>query len=96
MDRGHYADDDGWDKVVGDVLRVRQLLADVYPLCPVILLGHGMESYIAQSFVMRKGGNNVGLILSDSTLAIRIELCTSLLSPVPLQRWPTSAQEANS
>ncbi len=72
--RGHYADNNGWDKVVGDVLRVRQLLADLYPACPVVLLGHSMGSYIAQSFVMRHGGNNLGLILSGTTFASRIEL----------------------
>jgi len=76
---GHFADKDGWQKVIGDVLRVRQYIAELYPERPVVLLGHSMGSFIAQSFVMRQGGNNVALILSGSTLASRFELYASLL-----------------
>ena len=71
---GHYADADGWSKVIADVLHVRQDIAVQYPKLPVVLFGHSMGSYIAQSFVMRHGGNNVALVLSASTLAPRIEL----------------------
>lgn len=71
---GHYADNNGWTKVISDVLRVRQRIADQYPQVPVVLLGHSMGSYIAQSVVIRHGGNNVGLILSASTFASRREL----------------------
>jgi len=71
---GHFADANGWDKVIADVLQVRQDIAARYPEVPVILLGHSMGSFIAQSFVMRHGGNNAALILSGSTLAPRIDL----------------------
>ena len=56
---GHYADRDGWAKVISDVLQVRQHIAERFPKAPVVLLGHSMGSYIAQSFVIRHGGNNV-------------------------------------
>lgn len=71
---GHFADADGWDKVIADVLQVREDIADRYPELPVVLLGHSMGSFVAQSFVMRHGGNYVALILSASTLASRVEL----------------------
>lgn len=74
---GHFADEGGWRKVIGDVLQVRQDIAARYPKLPVILLGHSMGSFIAQSFVMRHGGNNAALILSGSTLASRVELRVS-------------------
>ena len=70
---GHFADAKGWDKVVADVLQVRQDIAAQYPKVPVVLLGHSMGSYIAQSFVMRHGGNNAALILSASTLTPRFD-----------------------
>ena len=70
---GHFADADGWDKTIADVLQVRQDIAAQYPQVPVVLLGHSMGSYIAQSFVMRHGGNNAALILSASTLSPRFE-----------------------
>jgi len=75
---GHFADKDGWQKVIADVLRVRQHIAELYPERPVVLLGHSMGSFIAQSFVKRHGGNNVAMILSGSTLAHRFQLYASL------------------
>lgn len=71
---GHFADANGWDKVNADVLQVRQDIAIHHPELPVILLGHSMGSFVAQSFVMRHGGNNTALILSGSTLAPRFDL----------------------
>lgn len=75
---GHFADEDGWEKIITDVLQVRQYIAEIYPTRPVVLLGHSMGSFIAQSFLMRHGGNNVALILSGSTLARPTELYASL------------------
>ena len=74
---GHFADANGWDKVIADVLQVRQDIALHYPTVPVVLLGHSMGSYIAQSFVMRHGGNNAALILSASTLTPRFDARTA-------------------
>jgi len=71
---GHFADRGGWDKVIGDVLQVQQWLSECYPRVPVVLLGHSMGSYIAQSFAMRHPGGFARLILSASTWASRGEL----------------------
>jgi alpha-beta hydrolase superfamily lysophospholipase len=92
---GHYADHDGWANVIADVLQVRQHIADRFPKVPVVLLGHSMGSYIAQSFVMRHGGNNHALILSASTYAPRGQLraghlCAQLLTAL------TGGQRVNS
>ncbi|MBT5219605.1 MAG: alpha/beta hydrolase [Woeseia sp.] len=92
---GHYADHDGWPKVISDVLQVRQHIAELFPTVPVVLLGHSMGSYIAQSFVMRHGGNNHALILSASTYAPRGQLraghlCAQLLTAL------TGGQRVNS
>lgn len=72
---GHFADEGGWQKVVADALQVRQYIAKTYPRRPVILLGHSMGSFIAQSFMQRHGDDIVAMILSGSTLA----------NPVPLR-----------
>jgi alpha-beta hydrolase superfamily lysophospholipase len=77
---GHFADIDGWEKVIGDVLQVRQDIAIQYPKLPVILLGHSMGSFVAQSFVMRHGGDIAALVLSGSTLAPRFDLRISHLA----------------
>lgn len=77
---GHFADEDGWGKVIADVLQVRQDIAARYPKLPVFLLGHSMGSFIAQSFVMRHGGNNAALILSGSNLASPMEIRVSQIA----------------
>ena len=92
---GHYADHDGWPKVISDVLQVRQHIAELFPTVPVVLLGHSMGSYIAQSFVMRHGGNNHALILSASTYAPRGQLRAGHLSAQLLTAL-TGGQRVNS
>ena len=68
---GHYADEDGWDKVIADVKTVRAEVAGRYPGLSTFLFGHSMGSFIAQCFAMRHDGGFAGLILSGSNLAAR-------------------------
>lgn len=76
---GHFADAGGWQKVVDDAFQVRRYIEKYYPQHPVVLLGHSMGSFIAQSVVMRHDDSFAALILSGSTLASRIRLHASLL-----------------
>ena len=71
---GHYADDDGWDKVIGDARLVQQEIIRQFAERPLILLGHSMGSYIAQAFMMQHAENVQALILSASTYAPRLQL----------------------
>lgn len=71
---GHYADRDGWDKLISDALLVRRHIRDSFPNLPIVLFGHSMGSYIAQSFVMRHAEDVALLILSGSTYAPRSQL----------------------
>ena len=71
---GHYTDQDGWNKVIGDALLVQEDILTRFAGLPLVLLGHSMGSYIAQSFMMRHGGDVQALILSASTYASRLQL----------------------
>jgi alpha-beta hydrolase superfamily lysophospholipase len=71
---GHYADRHGWDDVISDALQVQTEMIGRFPGVPLILFGHSMGSYIAQSFVMRHPANIDALALSASTWPNRIEL----------------------
>jgi alpha-beta hydrolase superfamily lysophospholipase len=71
---GHFADRDGWDKLIADAFRVNRRIKTDFPGVPVVLFGHSMGSYIAQSFVMRHPDSVSMLILSASTLARRTEV----------------------
>ena len=63
---GHYADDQGWSKVVGDLASVNQAVGQRHSDAPVFLLGHSMGSYVAQAYLMHHGAGLQGAILSGS------------------------------
>ena len=71
---GHYADDDGWQKVIGDARLVQEEVRRRFPGLPLVLLGHSMGSYLAQSFMLLHAGDADALILSASTYASRLQL----------------------
>ena len=70
----HFADHDGWEHVVADVAHVVRAVRQAFPDTPLVLLGHSMGSYIAQSFAMRAPETIDLLILSGSTLPNRAEV----------------------
>ncbi len=71
---GHYADKDGWNKVISDALQVQTEVMGRFPEVPLILFGHSMGSYIAQSFALRHPENIDALALSASTWPNRAQL----------------------
>ncbi len=62
--QGHYADQDGWNKVVDDLYRVNSEIRQLHPGVPVILFGHSMGSFIARSYVFRHADSLQGLVIS--------------------------------
>ncbi|MDH3351022.1 MAG: alpha/beta hydrolase [Gammaproteobacteria bacterium] len=70
----HFADVDGWRKVNADVEIVNNFASEQFPGKPIVLLGHSMGSFIAQTFAMQSGDRLSGLILSASTWPSRLEL----------------------
>ena len=76
---GHFADDGGWQRVVGDVAAVNAAIRQAASDVPLTLLGHSMGSYVAQSFLMQHPQSADRLILSGTTWPDRRE--------VRLARW---------
>lgn len=70
----HFADRDGWEAVVADVGHAIHAIREVFANTPIVLLGHSMGSYIAQSFAMRAPETIDQLILSGSTSPNRSEV----------------------
>ena len=70
---GFFAAENGWDLLVSDGRLVFEFLRQRFPDAPVILLGHSMGSFVAQSYAMRFGNDLGALILSGSTWPSRIE-----------------------
>ena len=73
-ERGYFADEEGWHKVVEDVRLVNDHIREMHATIPVIMLGHSMGSFIAETFTMHYGGRLQGLLLSGSSWPRRIQL----------------------
>lgn len=63
---GHYADEQGWAKVVGDLASIAQAISQRHADTPLFLLGHSMGSYIAQAYLQHHSAGLQGAILSGS------------------------------
>ncbi|MDH3533453.1 MAG: alpha/beta hydrolase [Gammaproteobacteria bacterium] len=72
--KGHFADSGGWNALVHDARSVNQFARETLGAKPVVLLGHSMGSFIAQSYAMNYGSELAALILSGSTWPSRLLL----------------------
>lgn len=66
---GHFADRDGWNKVVNDAIIVQRFAQRNWPDTPLVLFGHSMGSFIAESVAARDHGLTKALVLSASTFS---------------------------
>lgn len=64
--QGHYADQDGWNKVLADVEAHVQLIKADHPELPVLVYGHSMGSLILQEYLIRHSSNIDGALMSGS------------------------------
>jgi alpha-beta hydrolase superfamily lysophospholipase len=78
-ERGYFADQHGWHKVVEDVRVVNDHIREAHAAKPVILLGHSMGSFIAETFAMHYGARLNGLLLSGSNWPQRLQLLPARL-----------------
>ena len=66
-DLGHFADDGGWGKVVGDFWTMNRLIAKEQPGVPIIFLGHSLGSFLGQEFVAEHSDALAGAVYSGSS-----------------------------
>ena len=65
-DLGHFADEGGWDKVVGDLWTFNRLIAAEQPGAPIVFLGHSLGSFLGRGFIARHSDALAGAALSGS------------------------------
>jgi alpha-beta hydrolase superfamily lysophospholipase len=65
-DLGHFADNGGWDKVVGDLWTFNRLIAAEQPGIPIIFLGHSLGSFLGRGFIAEHSDVLAGVALSGS------------------------------
>jgi alpha-beta hydrolase superfamily lysophospholipase len=63
---GHLPGNSGWQALVADGLLVNDMIGDRYPGTPIVLLGHSMGSFVAQSFSLLHEYRLTALVLSAS------------------------------
>jgi alpha-beta hydrolase superfamily lysophospholipase len=66
-DLGHFADEGGWDKVVGDLWTLNRLIAVEQPGKPIIFLGHSLGSFLGRGFIAEHSDALAGVALSGSS-----------------------------
>ncbi|WP_246040260.1 alpha/beta hydrolase [Ectobacillus funiculus] len=65
-DRGYFADENGFGKVVEDLYLVTQQIKKEYPGTPVVLFGHSMGSFLIRRYAQLYGRELHGMILSGT------------------------------
>src|SRR3984957_11158457 len=65
-DLGHFADNGGWDKVVGDLWTFNRLIAAEQPGTPIIFLGHSLGSLLGRGSIAKHSDALAGVALSGS------------------------------
>jgi alpha-beta hydrolase superfamily lysophospholipase len=65
-DLGHFADEGGWDKVVGDLWTLNRLIAAEQPGAPIVFLGHSLGSFLGRGFIAKHSDALAGVALSGS------------------------------
>ena len=70
-DLGHFADEGGWDKVVGDLWTFNRLIAAEQPGTPIIFLGHSLGSFLGRGFIAKHSDALAGAAPSRARTASR-------------------------
>ncbi|MBR5093471.1 MAG: lysophospholipase [Oscillospiraceae bacterium] len=65
-EQGIFAEEHGWDRVIDDVDRLRELMRREYPDLPYIFFGHSMGSFIVRTYIIRWPGRYDAAIISGT------------------------------
>ncbi len=63
---GWLAEADGWEHMVRDEKKLRDILQKRFPGAPAVLFGHSMGSFIARDYLMRWPGDHTACVLSGT------------------------------
>jgi len=63
---GYFGPQNGWDLVVRDIRRLRELEGEKFPDVPYFILGHSMGSFLTRTYLIRYPGTVRGAILSGT------------------------------
>jgi alpha-beta hydrolase superfamily lysophospholipase len=92
---GHFADREGFERVVDDVYAVNRQIVSEQPRLPVVLLGHSFGSFISQRYLALHGSSVHAAVLSGTTAGaaplLKVALGIAKLERLRLGARSTSA-----
>src|SRR5690625_1203890 len=65
-DKGFFAKQNGFEKVVEDMKQLTDIIKDEYPKIPLFILGHSMGSFLTRRYIQRYGKQVDGVIFSGT------------------------------
>lgn len=94
--QGHFADQNGWQKVQSDMSAVQQWIRQQHPDTPIALGGHSMGSFIALNWAQNNAEKQplAGLILCGSDYRSPYLHALATL-PIRLERWRLGARQSS-
>ena len=63
---GYFGPRNGWDLVVRDIRRLRELEGEKHPKLPYVILGHSMGSFLTRTYLIRWPGTVDAAVLSGT------------------------------
>lgn len=63
---GYFGPEGGWELVLRDVRRLREIQGEKYPGVPYVMLGHSMGSFLTRTYLIRWPGDLDGAVLSGT------------------------------
>ena len=63
---GYFADENGWARVVGDMLSLTKIIRKENPSIPVFLFGHSMGSLLSRSYILSHAAEIKGVVISGT------------------------------
>lgn len=63
---GWFAKENGWQKVITDILTLKQIAKEKFPNTPYVLMGHSMGSFLARHIAILKSNEIDALVLSGT------------------------------
>ena len=74
----------GWDELVEDVARLRQVAHEAHPGLPHVLIGHSMGSFAAQQYLLEHSTDVDAVVLTGTAVLDLLEPALDLDAPLDL------------
>jgi alpha-beta hydrolase superfamily lysophospholipase len=72
VERGFFADENGWEQTVDDLYQLTKTIKDENPHLPVFLFGHSMGSFLSIRYIQKYGKEISGEILSGTLMIQKV------------------------